>query len=93
MSEKIQPQHLARKAVLYVRQSTAFQVTRNQESGKLQYAMQARLRDLGFTEIEVIDADLGRSAAGTAARHPTSAGTWIPSMAPRTSHTPFPFTT
>lgn len=68
MSEKIQPQHLARKAVLYVRQSTAFQVTRNQESGKLQYAMQARLRDLGFTEIEVIDEDLGRSAAGTVAR-------------------------
>ena len=40
----------------------------NQESGKLQYAMQARLRDLGFTEIEVIDEDLGRSAAGTVAR-------------------------
>jgi len=68
MSEKIQAQHLARKAVLYVRQSTAFQVIRNQESGKLQYAMQARLHDLGFTEIEVIDEDLGRSAAGTVAR-------------------------
>lgn len=68
MSEKIQPQHLARKAMLYVRQSSAFQVTHNQESGKLQYAMQARLRDLGFTEIEVIDEDLGRSAAGTVAR-------------------------
>jgi DNA invertase Pin-like site-specific DNA recombinase len=68
MSEKIQPQHLARKAMLYVRQSSAFQVTHNQESGKLQYAMQARLRDLGFTEIEVIDEDLGRSAAGAVAR-------------------------
>lgn len=68
MSDKIQSQHLARKAVLYVRQSSAFQVLHNQESQKLQYAMQARLRDLGFTNIEVIDEDLGRSAAGTQAR-------------------------
>ena len=68
MSEKIHPQHLARKAMLYVRQSSAFQVTHNLESQKLQYAMQTRLRDLGFTQIEVIDEDLGRSAAGTQAR-------------------------
>jgi DNA invertase Pin-like site-specific DNA recombinase len=68
MSEKIHPQHLARKAVLYVRQSSAFQVAHNLESQKLQYAMQARLRDLGWTEIEIIDEDLGRSAAGTEAR-------------------------
>jgi DNA invertase Pin-like site-specific DNA recombinase len=68
MSDKIQPQHLARKAMLYVRQSSAFQVTHNQESQKLQYAMQTRLRDLGFSDIEVIDEDLGRSAAGTQAR-------------------------
>ena len=68
MSDKIGPQHLSRKAVLYVRQSSVFQVTHNQESGKLQYAMQARLRELGFGEIEVIDEDLGRSAAGTVAR-------------------------
>jgi DNA invertase Pin-like site-specific DNA recombinase len=68
MSEKIQPQHRSRKAILYVRQSSAFQVTHNVESGKLQYAMQGRLRDLGFTEIEIIDEDLGRSAAGTEAR-------------------------
>jgi DNA invertase Pin-like site-specific DNA recombinase len=65
MSEKLQPQHLARKAVLYVRQSSAFQVAYNVESQKLQYAMQTRLRDLGFSDIEVIDEDLGRSAAGT----------------------------
>ena len=68
MSEKIQPQHLTRKAVLYVRQSSAFQVVHNVESQKLQYAMQTRLRDLGFTDIEVIDEDLGRSAAGTQTR-------------------------
>jgi DNA invertase Pin-like site-specific DNA recombinase len=68
MSEKIQPQHLSRKAMLYVRQSSAFQVTHNLESQKLQYAMESRLRDLGFSEIEIIDEDLGRSAAGTQAR-------------------------
>jgi DNA invertase Pin-like site-specific DNA recombinase len=68
MSDKIQPQHLARNAVLYVRQSSAFQVMHHQESQKLQYAMQTRLRDLGFNDVEVIDEDLGRSAAGTQTR-------------------------
>lgn len=68
MSDKIQPQHLARKAMLYVRQSSTFQVAHNLESQKLQYAMQSRLRDLGFTDVEVVDEDLGRSAAGTQVR-------------------------
>lgn len=68
MSEKIRPNHLQRKAILYVRQSSAYQVTHNLESQKLQYAMQARLSNLGWQEIEVIDDDLGRSAAGTVAR-------------------------
>ena len=47
MSEKIRPNHLQRKAILYVRQSSAYQVTHNLESQKLQYAMQARLSSLG----------------------------------------------
>jgi DNA invertase Pin-like site-specific DNA recombinase len=64
MSDKIQSQHLARKAVLYVRQSSQHQVLYNQESQRLQYAMQQRLKLLGWEEIEVIDEDLGRSAAG-----------------------------
>jgi DNA invertase Pin-like site-specific DNA recombinase len=68
MSEKIQSQHLARKAMLYIRQSSAYQVTHNLESQKLQYGMQQRLRELGWREIEVIDEDLGRSAAGTQTR-------------------------
>jgi DNA invertase Pin-like site-specific DNA recombinase len=68
MSEKIHPQHLARKAMLYVRQSTPYQVTHNVESKKLQYAMQDRLRQLGWREIEVIDEDLGRTANGTETR-------------------------
>ena len=68
MSEKIKPHHLERKAILYVRQSSAYQVTHNLESQKLQYAMQKHLRQLGWSEIEVVDDDLGRSAAGTVAR-------------------------
>ena len=68
MSEKIKSHHLARKAILYVRQSSAFQVTHNVESQKLQYAMQTRLYDLGWRDVEVVDEDLGRSAAGTETR-------------------------
>jgi len=68
MSEKIKPQHLARKAILYVRQSSAYQVLNNLESQRLQYAMADRLRALGFTDIEVVDEDLGRSAAGSVTR-------------------------
>ena len=68
MSDKIRPQHVARKAILYVRQSSAYQVTHNLESQRLQYAMQDRLQHLGWHEIEVVDDDLGRSAAGTVTR-------------------------
>src|SRR5215469_3107699 len=68
MSEKIRPQHLERKAILYVRQSSPYQVIHNLESQKLQYAMEARLRHLGWHEIDVIDEDLGRSAAGSVTR-------------------------
>ena len=68
MNEKIKAHHLQRKAILYVRQSSVYQVNHNQESRQLQYAMQERLRQLGWCEIEVIDEDLGRSAAGTVQR-------------------------
>jgi DNA invertase Pin-like site-specific DNA recombinase len=64
ISDKIRPQHLERKAILYVRQSTAHQVLHNRESSALQYAMRDRLATLGWSEIEVIDDNLGRSAAG-----------------------------
>lgn len=68
MTEKIQAHHLGRKAILYVRQSSAHQVLHNRESGALQYAMRERLTRLGWSEIETIDDDLGRSAAGSVAR-------------------------
>jgi DNA invertase Pin-like site-specific DNA recombinase len=68
MSDKIRPQHVARKAILYVRQSSAYQVNHNLESQRLQYAMQDRLHQLGWREVDVVDEDLGRSAAGTVTR-------------------------
>ena len=64
MSETIKPERLARKAVLYIRQSSTFQVTHNQESRRLQYAMTQRIRNLGWQEVSIIDEDLGRSASG-----------------------------
>jgi DNA invertase Pin-like site-specific DNA recombinase len=54
--------------MLYVRQSSPHQVIRNEESRRLQYAMKDRLQELGWTEIEVVDDDLGQSAAGSAHR-------------------------
>ncbi len=65
---KIKPQHTSRKAILYVRQSSPYQVLNNLESQKLQYAMEAHLRLLGWNEVEVIDESLGRSAGGTVTR-------------------------
>src|SRR5215213_9898535 len=67
-ADKIGPQHRARKAVLYVRQSSAHQVQHNRESQGLQYAMRDRLAQLGWSQIEIIDEDLGCSAASGTAR-------------------------
>ncbi|WP_242121975.1 recombinase family protein [Sphingomonas lacusdianchii] len=66
--EKIGPQHLERKAILYVRQSSPHQVLHNRESSALQYAMRDRLVTLGWSRIETVDEDLGRSAAGGVTR-------------------------
>ncbi|ASY73940.1 hypothetical protein SF83666_a43520 (plasmid) [Sinorhizobium fredii CCBAU 83666] len=68
MHEKIGPHHLEREAILYVRQSSAHQVLHNRESSALQYAMRDRLAALGWSHIETVDDDLGRSAAGGVAR-------------------------
>ncbi|ABC92987.1 recombinase family protein [Rhizobium sp. MC63] len=68
MHEKIAPHHLERKAILYVRQSSAHQVLHNRESSALQYAMRDRLAALGWSHIETVDDDLGRSAAGGVTR-------------------------
>ena len=67
-ADKVRPHHLARKAIVYVRQSSAHQVLHNPESRALQYAMRDRLAALGWSDIEVVDEDLGRSAAGGVVR-------------------------
>ena len=59
---------LKRKAVVYVRQSTQSQVMINLESQRRQYDLVEVARQHGFTEVEVIDDDMGRSASGTVAR-------------------------
>lgn len=68
MSAKITPDHLRRRAVVYVRQSTAGQVVNNLESQRRQYGLADRAKEIGFTEIDVIDDDLGRSGSGLTAR-------------------------
>lgn len=64
-SELIQPRHLNRRAMIYIRQSSPSQVTNNLESQKMQYALRDRALALGWHEndIDTIDADLGRSGA------------------------------
>ena len=70
ISELITPFHLGRKALIYVRQSSPHQVLTNQESQRLQYALRQRARECGWADdaIEVIDADLGRTASTTQGR-------------------------
>jgi DNA invertase Pin-like site-specific DNA recombinase len=61
---KITPDHLARGAFIYVRQSTADQLLNNPESRLRQYGLADRARTLGWTDVTVIDEDLGRSGSG-----------------------------
>lgn len=65
ISELVTPQHLQKKALIYIRQSTPHQQISNQESLRLQYALQQRAQGLGWhpEDIEVIDADLGLTGA------------------------------
>jgi DNA invertase Pin-like site-specific DNA recombinase len=69
-SELVQPRHLDRKAMIYVRQSSPNQVITNKESQRLQYALRERGLTLGWHEqdVHVIDTDLGRSGATTEGR-------------------------
>ncbi len=67
-SPKIKPEHLARKAIVYLRQSSEKQVRQNKESQLLQYDVAKRVRALGWPEVEIIDSDLGSSAGMASAR-------------------------
>jgi len=61
---KISADHLARRACVYIRQSTPGQVRNNLESQRLQYALVDRARQLGWAEVDVVDEDLGFTASG-----------------------------
>ncbi len=65
---KVKPEHLCRKAVVYIRQSSDKQVRQNKESQRLQYDVAGRMRELGWKYVEVVDDDLGCSAGLAAAR-------------------------
>src|SRR3981189_1169055 len=56
------------KGGVYVRQSTPQQVQLNLESQRRQYELVEVARRRGFTNIEVIDDDLGRTASGAVER-------------------------
>lgn len=64
MSAKLTTEHLSRCAIVYIRQSTAGQVQDNRESQRRQYGLVDRARELGFTQVKVVDDDLGRSGSG-----------------------------
>jgi DNA invertase Pin-like site-specific DNA recombinase len=68
MSAKIGAEHLARGAIIYIRQSTMTQVLGNLESQKRQYALVEAARATGFADVTVIDEDLGRSGSGLSLR-------------------------
>src|SRR5690349_5600576 len=63
---KITPEHLSRQAFVYVRQSTQDQLQHNHESRYRQYALADRARKLGWSDVVVVDDDLGRSGGGVA---------------------------
>lgn len=64
-SECIQPSHLERQALVYVRQSTPQQALSNQESLRLQYALRQRAIDCGWPadRVTVIDSDVGMTGS------------------------------
>jgi excisionase family DNA binding protein len=70
MNTKVQPTHLARSALVYVRQSTLVQIQKNRESTLRQYDLAKRAEELGWggEQVVVIDEDQGHSGATTHGR-------------------------
>ena len=59
MNPKLRPEHLARAAVVYVRQSSIGQVEHHTESQRRQYSLADTAGELGFASVQTIDDDLG----------------------------------
>src|SRR3954464_4148599 len=70
MPEKVRRTHLARLAIVYIRQSTLQQVERHHESTRLQYGLVDRALHFGWARerVSIIDDDLGRSGASAEGR-------------------------
>lgn len=68
MTDKLTPAHLQRRATIYVRQSTPAQLLLNRESRIRQYKLADYAAQLGFSDVETIDEDLGRSGSGLVER-------------------------
>jgi len=64
VNAKLTADHLKRRAIVYIRQSSPIQVANNLESQRRQYALADQARQLGFQQVEVMDEDLGRSGSG-----------------------------
>jgi DNA invertase Pin-like site-specific DNA recombinase len=65
---RILPQHLTRRALVYVRQSSPGQVRANVESTRVQLGLREKAVALGWKSPVVVDDDLGISAGGFADR-------------------------
>ena len=62
---RITPERLARRAIVYVRQSSMHRVRHNTGSREWLCDLQARARSLGWQEVAVIEENLGLSGGGT----------------------------
>ena len=71
VSTKITPEHQQRRACVYVRQSTVFQIHHHRESTERQYNLRQRAQELGWSPetIVVIDDDQGQTAVAAEHRH------------------------
>src|ERR1700737_4106612 len=67
-SAKINPEHPARKGIVYLTASSEKQVRQNKESQHLQYEVADRMRALGWKQVEIINSDLGSSAGISSAQ-------------------------
>jgi DNA invertase Pin-like site-specific DNA recombinase len=67
---KLRADHLARPALIYIRQSTLMQVRENTAGTARQYQLAQRVQELGWPEqlISVIDQDQGQSGASAVGR-------------------------
>jgi DNA invertase Pin-like site-specific DNA recombinase len=70
LSSKVKSSHLTRKAIVYIRQSTAYQVLNNRESTDRQYSLDRRAVQLGWPAecVVIVDEDQGLSGQTAAGR-------------------------